>query len=190
GKAAGGGATAKSSPLGAATSGVPGADLAGGATDGGSKVDPLANPNLVSLAIDGWFTIYKKPKPEVLARVYPAPATDPGSTAPADTGVTAQNGAGANGNSSSPAGTAAGGAGPNPGDSATQPADTPAETVADGSESNPTETPPAADTTLAAPTDGSKPAAGEAPAESTGDTPGETPSAGTTPAPTDSAAPK
>ena len=61
---------------------------AGADTGSAPKVDPLANPNLVNVALDGWFTLYKKPKPEVLAKVYPPatpePATSPGAAVPAE----------------------------------------------------------------------------------------------------------
>ncbi|MFN9370883.1 MAG: hypothetical protein ACK6D3_03260 [Planctomycetaceae bacterium] len=96
---------------GGATAGLTGGGL-GGLTGGAGaeaaatpKVDPLANPNLVNVALDGWFTLYKKPKPEVLAKVYPPaktdPATSPGAAVPAD-GTTV------------PAGAAAGAAGADP----------------------------------------------------------------------------
>jgi len=73
--------------------GLPGADAGGtgASTQKRDGIDPLNNPNLVNLALDGWFTIFKKPKPEVLALVYP-PATEtpagtatPGVPAPAAT---------------------------------------------------------------------------------------------------------
>lgn len=82
-----------------ASSGAAAAGLAGGAASGLTgaagaeaattpKVDPLANPNLVKVALDGWFTLYKKPKPEVLAKVYPPatpdPATSPGAAVPSE----------------------------------------------------------------------------------------------------------
>jgi len=75
---------ASSTTGGGASGGLKGGGLDGLIGGGGAgenaaapKVDPLANPNLVNLALDGWFTIYKKPKPEILAKVYPPPKVDP-----------------------------------------------------------------------------------------------------------------
>jgi len=81
---------ATTSPGSGSTTGLKGGGLDGligggsGSENGAApKVDPLANPNLVNLALDGWFTIYKKPKPEVLAKVYPPAKVDPAGS-PAD----------------------------------------------------------------------------------------------------------
>ncbi|MFM7160553.1 MAG: hypothetical protein ACKO3P_09285 [Planctomycetaceae bacterium] len=88
--------------------GLPGADAGGtgASTQKRDGIDPLNNPNLVNLALDGWFTIFKKPKPEVLALVYPpATETTPGTASP---GVPASAGATSPGNTPATPGSPAG----------------------------------------------------------------------------------
>lgn len=98
---AGGGKTAGAASAGllsGAASGLGGGSGIDGAgsdvTPGVAKFDALSNPNLVTLALDGWFVIFNKPNEKTLALVAPPPSAmsaDTSVTTPADATGTPAN---------------------------------------------------------------------------------------------------